>query len=108
MKRDPYGICSGFSNIPYVFAGYIIVFKLLPELVGKIGAYHLPESLINQMCGASFSEAKHITFRIQPVTEINSPYKKIFTIRSKKVGTVYRNKLRIFGAYCFVCFLTSI
>ncbi len=92
MKWYPHGIHTGLFDIFYIFFGYIILFKFIPKPICKIRPYHFTKSLIDQAIRACILKEKHISFGIEPVTQIDPLNKKFFTIGLYQIRSLYTDE----------------
>ena len=88
-----------------IFTGDVIVLKRFPELSGKVGSHQLTEHLVDETGGIRLTELKHISFRIQPITQIGTHDKEFRTVGLYQILPLNCYKRGRF--LCFFCLFTA-
>lgn len=70
MERQADGVGTLLLDEADVLARYIIVLECFPEVGRKVRSHQLAEHLIDETSGIGLVELEHVSFRIQPVTQV--------------------------------------
>ena len=72
VEWQAHSIGSPLANEVQVITGDVVLFELLPEAGGLVGAHQLAQHEIDHPRGVGAAETEHIAFGIEPVAQIGT------------------------------------